>query len=606
VLFSAILVSVNTSNPCFLHGFSQPGYSVNGPESFAETPELCQELCQRTNGCAAFTWTTHSKKCNLKSSWYGSKNKNAGKVSGPAFCLESECFMKNKAVIGSNLGSWWIRYTADTAEKCQELCQRSKGCKGFTWTERTNNCKLKKSSPGKKNTAVKSGKVSGPAHCSTTVGGTCPPPACLTKWVYNGQTQTGCADPGHHGGLWCPFPNGVNAGGAWQMGSDAYAWCVAPSYCVKDWIYKGNKQTFCSSVDSPGKPWCPTVKGVDETGQYKPNGDFIFCTKDMCVDPETCDPPPGCAEEWKFGDNTENYCTTTDSPGKPWCPAEEALDIHGRYMSGGKKVWCRRETCSRVPYGTNARDYGRDRIVGGKPADPNEWPWLAALMTPGEGQYCGGTLISDTYVLTAAHCVFQYQPNEVKVKLGEYDFRKEGETKDKTFDVQSIKVHELWNEDTYEHDLAILKLKKRATFNKSIWPIALPRSKKEYTNTRAFVLGWGTIYFGGPLSDILQEVNLRIWDNPTCKTNYEMINRVITDNMLCAGEVKKDACQGDSGGPLNCLNLRTGRWELCGVVSWGASCADPEFPGVYTRVTKYLNWIRKNMAKKELPLVFAG
>ena len=67
----------------------------------------------------------------------------------------------------------------------------------------------------------------------------------------------------------------------------------------------------------------------------------------------------------------------------------------------------------------------RDRIVGGKPADPNEWPWLAALMTPGEGQYCGGTLISDTYVLTAAHCVFQYQPNEVKVKLGEYDFRKE-------------------------------------------------------------------------------------------------------------------------------------------------------------------------------------
>ena len=154
-----------------------------------------------------------------------------------------------------------------------------------------------------------------------------------------------------------------------------------------------------------------------------------------------------------------------------------------------------------------------DRIVGGRPADPNEWPWLAALVTPGEGQYCGATLISDTYVLTAAHCVVQYKPHQIKVKLGEYDFKKRGETRDKTFAIESIKIHENWNDETYEHDIAILRLKMRATFNKSIWPIGLPQSTSEYTNTRAFVLGWGTIYFGGPLSDILQEVNLRIWDN---------------------------------------------------------------------------------------------
>ena len=76
--------------------------------------------------------------------------------------------------------------------------------------------------------------------------------------------------------------------------------------------------------------------------------------------------------------------------------------------------------------------------MGGRPADPDEWPWLAAILTPGDGQYCGGTLISDSYVLTAAHCVDQYSAREVLVKLGEYDFNKRGETKDRLFDIESI------------------------------------------------------------------------------------------------------------------------------------------------------------------------
>ena len=164
---------------------------------------------------------------------------------------------------------------------------------------------------------------------------------------------------GHHGGLWCPFLHGVNAGGAWHMGSDAYSWCVAPSYCVKDWSFKGENQTFCSSVNSPGRPWCPTEEGIDQAGNYKPKGKFIYCTEDMCVDPETCDPPEDCAHEWKFQNKTENYCSTVDSPGRPWCPANDAVDELKNYKPGGRRIWCRRETCSRVPFGTNARDYGK-------------------------------------------------------------------------------------------------------------------------------------------------------------------------------------------------------------------------------------------------------
>ena len=93
---------------------------------------------------------------------------------------------------------------------------------------------------------------------------------------------------------------------------------------------------------------------------------------------------------------------------------------------------------------------------------------------------------------------------------------------------------------------------------------------------QAIVVGWGTIYFGGPTSDTLQEVNVRVWDNQECANNYQQLGRTVLDTMLCAGETNRDSCQGDSGGPLNCLV--NNKWELCGVVSWGAKCAEPGKP----------------------------
>ena len=74
-------------------------------------------------------------------------------------------------------------------------------------------------------------------------------------------------------------------------------------------------------------------------------------------------------------------------------------------------------------------------------------------------------------------------------------------------------------------------------FNNSTWPICLPPRGQTYTNTRAFVIGWGTIYFGGPTSNILQEVNVRVWDNQQCANNYGRLNRKVTDTMLCAGRL---------------------------------------------------------------------
>jgi len=251
----------------------------------------------------------------------------------------------------------------------------------------------------------------------------------------------------------------------------------------------------------------------------------------------------------------------------------------------------------------NKRNCGRNkkrfqtRIVGGRPADPDEWPWLAALIHTGgrgSGQYCGATLISDTHVLTAAHCMEPFRREDVRVKLGEYNFNLVGETEDQIFSLDDVRMHEKYNNVTYENDIAVLKLSSSVKRTRSINAICLPDESRDFTGSRGFVIGWGTIYFGGPTSDILQEVNVRVWDPKTCRENYKKLGRNVLDTMLCAGEMSRDSCQGDSGGPLNCINPQSGRWELCGVVSWGAKCAEPEYPGVYTKVTRYLDWINNN------------
>ncbi|MCL4149603.1 UNVERIFIED_CONTAM: hypothetical protein GTU68_013686, partial [Idotea baltica] len=112
----------------------------------------------------------------------------------------------------------------------------------------------------------------------------------------------------------------------------------------------------------------------------------------------------------------------------------------------------------------------------------------------------------------------------------------------------------------------------------------------------SLVLGWGTIYFGGPVSRVLQEVSIPVWNNNECDAAYKD-NKVFPLN-LCAGDKAggKDSCQGDSGGPLMLQYGRERRWTIIGVVSWGIRCADPGVPGVYARVSEFLPWIRQNSA----------
>nr|XP_045598972.1 proclotting enzyme-like isoform X1 [Procambarus clarkii] len=232
------------------------------------------------------------------------------------------------------------------------------------------------------------------------------------------------------------------------------------------------------------------------------------------------------------------------------------------------------------------------RIVGGTPSDPREWPWVAALMRQNTSQYCGGVLITDKHVLTAAHCVRGFDQNTISVRLGEYDF-KQISAGAQTFGVLKIKEHEAYDTTTYVNDLALITLEKSTEFNADIWPICLPEGDEDYVDRQGTVVGWGTIYYGGPVSSVLMEVSIPIWTNSDCDNAYE---QDIIDKQLCAGDKAggKDSCQGDSGGPLMLQQGGADRWAVVGVVSWGIRCAEAASPGVYTRVSKYTDWIRAN------------
>ncbi|XP_055542185.1 proclotting enzyme-like [Wyeomyia smithii] len=233
------------------------------------------------------------------------------------------------------------------------------------------------------------------------------------------------------------------------------------------------------------------------------------------------------------------------------------------------------------------------KIAGGRPADPQEWPWMAALIANlGQQSFCGGVLVTDRHVMTAAHCVLNLKINQFLVRLGEYDFTQYNETRSRDFRVTEIRSHVDFDPVTYENDIAILKLFRPSLFNSYIWPICMPPLDDSWAGYRAIVVGWGTQFFGGPHSKVLMEVDLPIWSNKECQEVY--INRIF-ETSLCAGNYEggKDSCQGDSGGPLM-VQLPNKRWVSVGIVSWGIRCGEANHPGIYTRVGSYVRWVIEN------------
>ncbi|XP_063697625.1 clotting factor G beta subunit [Culicoides brevitarsis] len=236
------------------------------------------------------------------------------------------------------------------------------------------------------------------------------------------------------------------------------------------------------------------------------------------------------------------------------------------------------------------------KVVGGRPSVLGAWPWIAVLFNGGK-QFCGGSLIDNIHILTAAHCIAHMSSWDVArltVRLGEHNIHTTTETQHVERRVKRLVRHRGFDMRTLYNDIAILTLDQPVQFTSKIRPICLPSasSSRKYNGLTGTVAGWGSLLENGRQPSTLQEVDLHIWSNQECKQKYgATAPGGIIDSMICAGTGGKDSCSGDSGGPLM---LNDGRWVQVGIVSWGIGCGKGQYPGVYSRVSSFLPWITKN------------
>ncbi|XP_066093048.1 coagulation factor X isoform X1 [Saccopteryx bilineata] len=247
------------------------------------------------------------------------------------------------------------------------------------------------------------------------------------------------------------------------------------------------------------------------------------------------------------------------------------------------------------------------RIVGGRDCGEGECPWQALLINEENQGFCGGTILNEFYILTAAHCLYQARRFKVRAELTPpYSHRIPGDRNTEQEDgnemvheVEVIIKHNKFVKETYDFDIAVLKLKTPIVFRMNVAPACLP--KKDWgestlmTQKTGIVSGFGRTHEKGRSSTTLKLLEVPYVDRNTCKLSTRF---TITPNMFCAGYESKleDACQGDSGGPHVTKFKKT--YYVTGIVSWGEGCAQKGKFGIYTKVTNFLKWIDKSMRAK--------
>ncbi|CAL1606396.1 unnamed protein product [Knipowitschia caucasica] len=228
------------------------------------------------------------------------------------------------------------------------------------------------------------------------------------------------------------------------------------------------------------------------------------------------------------------------------------------------------------------------RIVGGYTPIPHSIKYMVSIQTRLRQHFCGGSLITKYWVITAAHC--NKGIDNMMVVVGDHYLAIYEGTEQEIYP-QFLIPHPEYDFGTSNNDIMLIKLQVPVWLNSFISIIILPRQDAvRAPGSMCSVSGWGSTETHKDGSPVLQTVKLPIFDTELCNSTTSY-NGGITNRMLCAGFSTggQDACQGDSGGPLVCDGL------LFGIVAWGTGCAVPEFPGVYTAVSKYRTWIEMSV-----------
>ncbi|CAH1247164.1 PLAT [Branchiostoma lanceolatum] len=386
--------------------------------------------------------------------------------------------------------------------------------------------------------------------------------------------------------------------------------------------YRLGPHNFCRNPDRDEKPWC--YIDVDENGRNWRSCEIPKCTaaKKWREDfqcgqgypaedgnPAECDPSGiyPCCSPANWCGNTADHCDCpdcvdyrdTDLPGEgpePSGPGEEGpepvdpvpVDPVPPQGSGGS-CGVKADPPASAPLSGSGMF---ERIVGGSTALKGEYPWQVALLVKGSGHHCGGTLIDPCWVVTAAHCMEYYDSSYTAV-LGEHNNRVD-EGSEQRFDVEKSFSHPLYNDESTDNDIALLKLRRKngrcAETNEFVTLACLPDSAEQFpVGHECHISGWGNTDPSRPSAPAtLRKAKVPLLSKDTCRRGY---GNKLTNQMFCAGYMRGgiDTCQGDSGGPLACES--GGKWTLWGVTSWGYGCAEPNYPGVYARVSEYTNWI---------------